>query len=103
MLWLDWVIRWQLIKTACCGHGVVTNLANLGTVQQKTVSHLYALWTMLCHGWLGFKSTFALTSCGVVWAWGSTEFNPMQPLLGDGTTENRISPVLVLDGVKLPE
>ena len=56
---------------------------------------------MVDHGWLGFVSTFAITADGAVWAWGGRGLNPMQPMLGDGTSENRIAPVLVLDGVRL--
>jgi len=55
---------------------------------------------MVDHGWLGFISTFAITADGAVWAWGGRGFNPMQPMLGDGMRENRIAPVLVLDGVR---
>ena len=46
----------------------------------------------------GWTHTLALRADGSLWAWGQNTYGQ----LGDGTTENRLSPVRVMDNVQLP-
>jgi alpha-tubulin suppressor-like RCC1 family protein len=51
------------------------------------------------HGQVGYMNTFALTADGILWAWGGYGFGA--GLLGDGTTEHRLSPVPIIDRVRM--
>lgn len=52
---------------------------------------------MFDHGWLRGFRTFAVTSCGGVWAWGVNSWiDGEYAHLGDGTYEDRLYPVRVL-------
>jgi alpha-tubulin suppressor-like RCC1 family protein len=48
---------------------------------------------------IGTSLGFAVRNDGSLWAWGANHFGQ----LGDGTTENRYSPVKIMDDVKIPD
>ncbi|MCL1993749.1 MAG: hypothetical protein FWG66_12475, partial [Spirochaetes bacterium] len=51
----------------------------------------------LDHGWVNGFRTFALTSCGEVWAWGANDMlGRGLSLLGDGSSETRPLPVRIV-------
>ena len=47
---------------------------------------------------VGGKHTIAIKADGTLWAWGENKYGQ----LGDGTIVNKVSPVKILDGVRLP-
>ncbi|MCL2408153.1 MAG: hypothetical protein FWC96_00850 [Oscillospiraceae bacterium] len=54
---------------------------------------------MFDHGFVRGFRTFALTECGAVWAWGENDiWDQGWSLLGDGTSEYRPDPVLIIGG-----
>ncbi|MCL2367913.1 MAG: hypothetical protein FWC72_02860 [Oscillospiraceae bacterium] len=46
----------------------------------------------------GFRHTLAIRADGSLWAWGAND----RGQLGDGTTEDRHSPVMVMERVLFP-
>ena len=47
------------------------------------------------NGIIDFVNTFAITGCGAVWAWGGGGM--VEATIGDGTFEQRLAPVLIID------
>jgi len=63
----------------------------------ENVVYVTANYSMFDHGWIRTFRTFALTSCGSVWAWGENDdLKQGASLLGDSTTEQRLSPVRII-------
>ena len=66
-------------------------------IMDNVVSVFSSYW--MDHGWVSFVNTFALTENGELWAWGGHSFGA--GLIGDGTAEHRLSPVRILDDVRV--
>ena len=49
----------------------------------------------------GNRHTMAITADGSLWGWGDNG-DAVFGILGDGTTKGRLSPVRIMDGVRLP-
>jgi len=65
----------------------------------ENVVDVSASFYLLDHGWVNSFRTFALTECGSVYGWGNNDvFSYGWSLLGDGTSENRLYPVRIIDG-----
>ena len=65
----------------------------------ENVVSVAATYYLFDHGWIRGFRTFALTECGAVWAWGENDvFSQGWSLLGDGTSEIRLSTVRIIEG-----
>jgi len=63
----------------------------------ENVISLAPTYFSLDHGWVRGERAFALTSGGELWAWGENDaFGLGWGLLGDGTSERRLSPVRII-------
>ncbi|MCL2355622.1 MAG: hypothetical protein FWC70_00510 [Defluviitaleaceae bacterium] len=63
----------------------------------ENVAQVDATYVMFDHGWIRSFRAFAVTNDGELWAWGANDdFDRGFGLLGDGTSERRVSPVKII-------
>ena len=89
---------WGYNNIGQLGDGTTETRLSPIRIMDDVVSVSASYW--IDHGWVSFINIFALTKDGTLWAWGGNSFGA--GLLGDGTDEQRLSPVPILDGVKIP-
>ena len=86
-------LRWLLPD---CGG---TNLRLSPVKIMENVVQVAATYYMFDHGWIRSFRAFAITENGELWAWGENDdFDRDFSLLGDGTSERRAYPVLIVYG-----
>jgi alpha-tubulin suppressor-like RCC1 family protein len=75
----------------CWGANYSGQLGDGTTTSKMAPAQVTSLGSSVLHVGVGWQYTCALKSDGTVWCWGSNALGQ----LGDGTTENRLSPVQV--------
>jgi alpha-tubulin suppressor-like RCC1 family protein len=78
-----------------CGDNVLGGLGNGEPYKGELYNAPFKLMDDVTYVAMGLSSSMALKSDGSLWGWGWNDFGQ----LGDGTTESRLTPFKVMDGV----
>jgi len=91
------VIRWDNGWYRMSSNGVAIQARHTPTKIMEDVVAVSASSFTMVFG-TGAAHTLAVRTDGTLWAWGSNSSGQ----LGDGTTENRLYPIMIHDGILIP-